>query len=280
MAIYLMGDVQGCYQTYTQLLNRIGFSHSRDHIYLLGDLVNRGPQSLAVLRHVREHASSVHCLLGNHDLHLLALAHGVRKPSSKDTLAEVLTAPDRDELLHWLAAQPLAIRLAFKAPAAYREVLLVHAGVLPSWTLDSTITLAKEVSQAIAGSQAQAFFTQMYGDQPRRWDDTLRGGERLRMITNVLTRLRFCTDDDVMDMDVKEGPDSAPPGFKPWFECRARQTANTLVAFGHWSTLGLHLQPGLAGLDTGCAWGRQLSALEIDASGNPGPLTQADCLDA
>jgi bis(5'-nucleosyl)-tetraphosphatase (symmetrical) len=274
MANYLMGDVQGCYQTYTRLLSHMGFSPSRDHVYLLGDLVNRGPQSLEVLRHAREHSSSVHCVLGNHDLHLLALAHGVRAPAAKDTLNAILNAQDRDGLLVWLAQQPLARRLVFAGPQASREVLLVHAGVLPSWTVGSALALAQEVSEVISGAQAQGFFRKMYGDQPRRWEDNLQGTARLRMIANVFTRLRFCTEDDTMDFEIKEGPAAAPPGFVPWFECTHRKTANALVAFGHWSTLGLWLRPGLAGLDTGCAWGGVLSALEIDGSGNPGRLTQ------
>lgn len=280
MAIYLMGDLQGCADAYQQLLAKLSFSPSRDHLYVLGDLVNRGPKSLEVLRHVMQNEDSIHCLLGNHDLHLLATANGVRKPGKSDTLGPILKAPDAARLLDWLRHQPLARHLDMGANAHTQEVLLVHAGVLPSWTVANTLAYAKEVSDALVNPDWLEFMSAMYGNKPKRWEPSLKGLDRLRMITNVLTRLRFCTARDKMDFDAKEGPEDAPVGFKPWFEFKQRKTRDALVAFGHWSTLGLHISPKLLGLDSGCVWGGALSAIEIQANGIPGQVVQVKCPEA
>lgn len=274
MARYLVGDVQGCYLPYERLRQKIGFSKSRDHLYLLGDMVNRGPDSLQMLRHVRQEEASVHCVLGNHDLHLLAVAHGVKRPSKQDTLQAILDAPDRHDLLHWLQRQPLARHLRLQPNGPVREALLVHAGVLPSWSVQDTLAFAHEVSEALHSDDSWAFFKAMYGDRPTSWHPLLTGLDRLRMITNVLTRLRFCTADDTMDFATKEGPGAAPQGFMPWFALPNRKTAKAMVAFGHWSTLGLLQQPNLLGLDTGCAWGAELTAIELHDDGSTGEPVQ------
>lgn len=270
-----MGDVQGCYPTYQRLLQKINFSHSRDHLYILGDMVNRGPDSLGILRHVRQHQSSIHCVLGNHDLHLLAVAHQAQLLSKKDTLKSVLEAPDCNDLLTWLAQQPLARRIVFKGGHhGPTEGLLVHAGVVPSWSVSATLAHAHEVSEVLSSDAAPTFLHHMYGDEPNRWRNRLAGTERLRMITNILTRIRFCSANDTLELETKDGPAHAPIGFQPWFDFAERKTSSALVAFGHWSTLGLLIQPGLLGLDTGCAWGGSLSAISVDSNGIPGTVVQ------
>ncbi|MFO1245066.1 MAG: symmetrical bis(5'-nucleosyl)-tetraphosphatase [Ramlibacter sp.] len=259
MALYLIGDVQGCDAALGRLLAQLDFSPSRDTLYLLGDLVNRGPDSAAVLRRLMALGDAARCLLGNHDLSLLAVAHGVRAPHRNDTLDSVLLAPDREALLHWLRHQRLALQA--------HGVLMVHAGVLPSWTVAQTLALAAEVEAVLRGPQPGAFLAQMYGNQPDRWDDTLAGADRLRVIVNALTRLRFCTPDGAMDLKTSGGLASQPPGHVPWFDVPGRRTADHTVAFGHWSTLGLLLRPNLLSLDTGCVWGGCLSAVRLGADG-------------
>ena len=265
MATFLIGDVQGCDAALQELLDEIAFSPSRDTIYLLGDLVNRGPDSVAVLRRLMGYGTSARCLLGNHDLHLLAIAHGVRKPHRNDTLDGVLQAADRPALLAWLCRQRLAMRETF----AGQDLLMVHAGVLPAWNAAQTLALAAEVEAVLQGPDLGEFLHQMYGNAPAGWDDALGGADRLRVIVNALTRLRFCTPDGRMEFDTKEGAAAAPPGYLPWFDAPARQTADVTVAFGHWSTLGWLERPDLLALDTGCVWGGHLSAVRLDAAGAP-----------
>lgn len=262
MALYLIGDIQGCDAPLQQLLDTLGFSPSRDTVYVLGDLVNRGPQSLAVLRRLHRLGASARCLLGNHDLHLLAVAAGVRDAHRNDTLAEVLAAPDRPALLDWLHHQPLAMHETLEG----HPVLMVHAGVMPSWTVEQTMALAAEVQSVLRSSQRSDFLDRMYGNKPARWHDDLTGMKRLRGIVNVLTRLRFCTSDGVMDLDTKEGAAGAPPGFLPWYDVPGRRTADTTVAFGHWSTLGWLDRPDVLSTDTGCVWGGCLSAVRLQAA--------------
>ena len=263
MALYLIGDVQGCDEALGRLLERAAFSPSRDTLFLLGDLVNRGPDSLGVLRRLTRLGPAARCLLGNHDLHLLALAHGIRKPHRGDTLAAVLDAPDRSALLDWLTGQRLAILESFHG----HEVLMVHAGVLPSWSARKTVALAAEVESVLRGPDLHGFLARMYGNEPPRWSDGLTGMERLRAIVNALTRLRFCTADGTMEFSTKEGAAAAPAGFAPWFDIPGRQTAGTTVAFGHWSTLGWLERPDLWSLDTGCVWGGPLSAVRVGSGG-------------
>ncbi|MDZ7920710.1 symmetrical bis(5'-nucleosyl)-tetraphosphatase [Rhodoferax sp.] len=274
MAMYLIGDVQGCDAALAQLLQRIDFSPSRDALYLLGDLVNRGPNSAGVLRRLMGYGASARCLLGNHDLHLLAVAYGARKPSRLDTLDDLLAAADRPALLDWLRQQ----RMAMLERIGGLDLLMVHAGVLPAWTATKTIALAAEVETVLRSDDVGSFFQAMYGNAPEQWDDDLAGIERLRVIVNALTRMRFCTPEGAMEF-VSSGPaDQAPAGYLPWYDAPGRQTANVAVAFGHWSTLGWLGRPDVLALDTGCVWGGCLSALRVEAGTKEGALWRTELL--
>jgi len=268
MALYLIGDVQGCDHDLARLLDEISFSPSRDTLYLLGDLVNRGPDSLGVLRRLMALDNAAHCLLGNHDLHLLAVAHGVRNLGRGDTLDDVLAAPDRDSLLTWLRRQAMALQLLVGG----HRILLVHAGVLPLWSVDRTLALASEVEEVLRATSHGDFFRAMYGNTPTHWDEALQGTERLRVIVNALTRLRFCDAQGHMEFESKEGPGQAPVGFMPWFDVPGRVTAHDTVVFGHWSALGPLARQDVVAMDTGCVWGGCLSALRLDPCQGPGPL--------
>jgi bis(5'-nucleosyl)-tetraphosphatase (symmetrical) len=259
MANYLIGDIQGCDAPLARLLARIAFSPSRDTLYLLGDLVNRGPASAAVLRRLMGYGASARCLLGNHDLSLLAVAAGHRAPHDNDTMDEILQASDRAALLDWLRHREMAIHA--------HGILMVHGGVLPAWDLRQVLALAGEVQAVLRGPDLDSFLARMYGNQPAQWNDDLEGAERLRVIVNALTRLRFCTPDGVMDLRPSGGLHQAPPGLLPWFDVPDRRTAGVPIAFGHWSTLGYLRRPDLISLDTGCVWGGCLSALRLDDSG-------------
>jgi bis(5'-nucleosyl)-tetraphosphatase (symmetrical) len=273
MALYCIGDIQGCDSALGRLLDLIGFSASRDTVYLLGDLVNRGPDSAAVLRRCMAHGDALRPLLGNHDLHLLAAAHGARKPSRRDTLASILEAPDRNGLLQWLRLQPLARQHVYGGT----PLLMVHAGVLPAWTAAETLDMADEVHRVLQSADLPAFLQQMYGNTPDHWDASLTGPDRLRVIVNALTRLRFCSAQGVMDFDSTESASAAPPGLMPWFDVPGRSTADTLIAFGHWSTLGWLNRPHCMGLDTGCVWGGCLSAVRFGSSLDERELLQVRC---
>ncbi|WP_225781444.1 symmetrical bis(5'-nucleosyl)-tetraphosphatase [Xenophilus sp. Marseille-Q4582] len=262
MALYLIGDVQGCDAALGRLLDTLDFSPSRDQLVLLGDLVNRGPASAAVLRRLQRLGGAAQSLLGNHDLHLLGVAHGVRKAGRRDTLAELLAAPDRDALLDWLRQQAMALHRRI----AGRDLLMVHAGVLPQWDVATSLACAAELQAVLRGPGLGDFLHAMYGNEPDRWDAGLQGTARLRVIVNALTRLRFCTAEGVMDFDAKEGLEDAPPGFLPWFDVPGRRTAEATVAFGHWSTLGYVSRPDLLATDTGCVWGGCLTAVRIGAT--------------
>ena len=262
MALYCAGDIQCCGDAFERLLSVIGFSPSRDTIYLLGDLVNRGPASAAVLRRCMQMGDSVRALLGNHDLHLLATAHGVRPPSRRDTLDGILQASDRGAMLDWLRQQPLARQVEHGG----EPLLLVHAGVLPQWSADDVLALAREVQAQLSGPGLAEFLRRMYGNHPDLWDAGLQGADRLRIIVNALTRLRFCTPEGRMDFDSTESAAQAPEGLVPWFDAPGRRTRGTLIAFGHWSTLGWISRPDILGLDTGCVWGGALSAVRFGAT--------------
>jgi bis(5'-nucleosyl)-tetraphosphatase (symmetrical) len=257
--IYLIGDLQGCGDPLERLLDVVGFSPSRDTLFVLGDLVNRGPDSLGVLKRLRGLEGAANCLLGNHDLHLLAVAHGVRRPHRSDTLDAILDAPDRDDWLNWLRQQHLALHA--------HGWLMVHAGVLPQWDAAQTVSLAREVEAMLQGPDLAEFLPQMYGNKPARWKNSLVGADRWRCVINSLTRMRFCAADGTMEFDAKEGAGAAPEGFMPWFEVPGRRTADTPVAFGHWSTLGLINRDDLLSLDTGCVWGGQLTAVRLTDTG-------------
>lgn len=274
MALYLIGDVQGCNAALQRLLDTISFSPSRDSLILLGDLVNRGPDSAGVLRRMMQLGTAARCLLGNHDLNLLAVAHGVRKPHRKDTLSGILDAPDRNAMLDWLRQQHMALL----EKTGNEELLLIHAGVLPAWTAMKTIALAKEVEAVLQGTDLGEFLHQMYGNEPASWSESLTGVARLRVIVNALTRLRFCTPEGEMEFETKEGASAAPAGCMPWFDIPGRQTAGITVAFGHWSTLGwLHDRRDVISLDTGCVWGGCLSALKLGANPTFNELIQVKC---
>jgi bis(5'-nucleosyl)-tetraphosphatase (symmetrical) len=259
LARYAIGDIQGCYTQLRALVERLNFSPDRDQLWLVGDLVNRGPQSLEVLRYVRALGDNAVVVLGNHDLHLLALAHGRHKRRSSDTLDAIFDAPDRDALFAWLIERPLA-----HLDAAQGD-LMVHAGVIPQWTAAMTLELAGSVSTALA-HDPRDFFERMYGDRPDRWSEDLRGMERLRFAINALTRMRVCTADGRIDVKMKGPPNDARLPYRPWFEHETRLTRAVRVIFGHWSALGLMQAHGVVGLDTGCVWGGSLTALDLDSA--------------
>lgn len=276
MALYCIGDIQGCDPALGRLLEMVDFSPSRDTAYLLGDLVNRGPDSAAVLRRCVAHDGALQALLGNHDLHLLAVAHGARPPGRRDTLDALLQAPDREGLLGWLRQQPLARTLTLNG----ERLLMVHAGVLPAWTVEQTLDLADEVTAMLRSPDLPDFLRAMYGNHPAQWDDRLQGNDRLRVIVNALTRLRFCSPKGVMDFNSSESASAAPPGLLPWFDVPGRQTTEALVAFGHWSTLGWVNRSDLLALDTGCIWGGCLTAVRFGATLADRERLQVDCKQA
>lgn len=256
MTRYAVGDIQGCDEELQALLERLRFSADRDQLWFVGDLVNRGPDSLAALRRVRSLGDNAVVVLGNHDLHLLAVAHGARRPRRNDTLDEVLGAPDREALLEWLITRPLA--------HAEGADLMVHAGVVPQWTAALTLTLAREVGEALR-RDPRALFDHMYGNEPDRWHERLSGMARLRFAINVLTRLRVCTADGRVDLTIKGEPPPPPSPVRPWFAHAERASREARVIFGHWSALGLVREHGVIGLDTGCVWGGALSAVDLDS---------------
>ena len=276
MALYLIGDIQGCDDALQRLLGEIDFSPSRDTVVLLGDLVNRGPDSAAVLRRMQRYGASAHCLLGNHDLHLLGVAHGARKPGRKDTLAELLAAPDREAMLDWLRRQHMALHMSIGGG----DLLMVHAGVLPQWSVADTLALAAELESVLRGPAPGEFLREMYGNEPAQWRDALTGSARLRVVVNALTRLRFCTAEGVMDFESTDSAASPPAGFMPWFDVPGRRTAGATLAFGHWSTLGWLSRPDLLSTDTGCVWGGCLSAVRIGATLAERELVQVKCAQA
>ena len=263
---YLIGDLQGCCDPLEQLLATIDFSPSRDRIHLLGDLVNRGPQSLPVLKRLAALGDAARCLLGNHDLHLLAVAHGVRKESKGDTVADILADPRRDELLDWLRHRDMAAQAC--------GWLLVHAGVVPQWSADDTLAHAREIEALLRSDRIAEFLPTMYGNEPRRWSPELEGHDRWRVIVNVLTRMRLCSSDGELELK-KDSPGEAPPGMLRWFDPPDRLTRDTPIAFGHWSQLGLVDTPTLLCIDTGCIWGGQLTAVRVD--GGRREIVQVQC---
>lgn len=255
MAHYAIGDIQGCHAELCQLLDVVGFSPARDRLWLVGDLVNRGPGSLAVLREVMALGDAAVAVLGNHDFHLLTVAAGHRKPHREDTLDAILAAPDRDALVAWLAARPLVV--------AEGDLVMVHAGFLPAWTVAQALLLSHEVQAMLASDRAHAFLGALYGDEPRTWSDDLEGFARLRAVVNACTRLRFCTADGTMEFREKRGPGHVPEGYLPWYAHAHRRSAGATVVCGHWSTLELLLAPNVLMLDSGCLWGGTLTAVRL-----------------
>ena len=256
MATYAIGDVQGCFAELRALLDLVAFDPSRDRLWLVGDLVNRGPASLEVLRFARGLGESALAVLGNHDFHLLNVAAGNVHPHRHDTLQAVLEAPDRDELLDWLARRPLVVREG--------DWLMVHAGLLPTWTAQRAVELSAEVEASLSGASRRDFLRHLYGNEPARWSESLQGWDRLRVIVNACTRLRFIAADGRMEFREKRGPEHTPPGFLPWFEVPGRAWPGVSVVCGHWSTLDLYATEEVVMLDTGCVWGRSLSAMRLE----------------
>jgi bis(5'-nucleosyl)-tetraphosphatase (symmetrical) len=255
MAIYAIGDVQGCYSALRRLLDKCAFDPARDRLWLVGDLVNRGPHSLAVLRFVKSLGTRAVTVLGNNDLHLLVVAAGYAKAHHGDTIDAILRAPDRDELLHWLRHR--------KMMHVGNGHAMVHAGLLPQWTIKKALSLAQEVEAALQDDGHDEFLRHMYGNKPARWRDSLRGFDRLRVITNTLTRIRLCTAEGRLEFAHKGNPADMPDGFMPWYAVPKRRSRATPVIFGHWASLGLYTASNVFAIDTGCIWGRALTALRL-----------------
>lgn len=266
MSTYAIGDIQGCFEELQLLLKKIRFNATHDRLWLVGDLVNRGPQSLEVLRFVRSLGTSAITVLGNHDLHLLMLAEGCSKQRDDDTLEAILAAPDRRELLDWLRGQPLM--------HVENGYAMVHAGLLPQWSVEKALALAGEAETALRASDYRKFLEHMWGSEPPSWSDDLTNWKRLRVIVNAMTRMRFCTIDGVMEFRSKGEVTSAPPGYLPWFEVPSRKSANHVLVTGHWSALGLKMLPNLLALDSGCLWGGHLSAVKLEDR----TVYQVECL--
>jgi bis(5'-nucleosyl)-tetraphosphatase (symmetrical) len=256
MGTYVIGDVQGCYAELLDLLERLHFSPLDDRLLFVGDLVNRGPHSLEVLRYVRGLGERAQVVLGNHDLHLLAVAAGFARARADDTLDSVLGADDRESLLEWLRERPLMI-------VTDRHVI-VHAGLLPQWDVPAAAALAAEVSATLRGAQWREFLQSMYGGKPNQWNDSLAGADRLRVIVNAMTRMRFCTPQGAMDLATKGEAANAPPGYLPWYDVPQRRSTTHTIVFGHWSALGLYRGVGVTGIDSGCVWGGSLTALRLE----------------
>lgn len=256
MALYAIGDLQGCLAPLERLVDKIAFDPARDRLWFVGDLVNRGPDSLGCLRFVKALGSSANVVLGNHDLHLLCVAEGIHGQRKRDTLDDVLAAPDRGDLLDWLRHRPLMhVEGAFA---------MVHAGLLPAWSIDKARGLAAEVEDVLQGTRWRHFLSLLFGNQPERWRDSLQGYDRLRAIVNAMTRLRVCRRDGSMDMSFHGEPGERHDKRIPWFEMPGRvSTTHTLVC-GHWSVIGLRLDEHLITLDTGCVWGNPLTAVRLD----------------
>lgn len=255
MARYVIGDVQGCWDSLEALVAQMPIHPRRDQLWFVGDLVNRGPKSLKVLRRLMAAGRNVICVLGNHDLHLLALAAGARKPQALDTIQTVLRAPDADDLIDWLRKRPLA--------HADGKTLMVHAGVLPHWSLRKTLSLAQEVSLRLSSHHWKDFLHEMVSGGKPHWADGVSGQKRMRAALSVFTRLRYLDAQGIPDFKNKLAPEQAI-GLTPWFDVPGRKTQNMRLVFGHWSTLGLMVRPNLISLDTGCVWGRQLSGIRLE----------------
>lgn len=270
MAVYAIGDVQGCFDELQTLLNKLHFDPAHDRLLFAGDLINRGPKSLKTLRFIKNLGQAALTVLGNHDLNLLAVAYGKRRLKPSDTLLEILKAPDRDELLYWLRQQPLL---------HHDETLgftLIHAGLPPQWDLNDAQRLAREVEIILRNDSFTEFLTEMYGDQPDCWCETLSGFDRYRFITNCFTRLRFCSNEGQLALNFKGAPGSQIEPFQPWFTIEKRRSENLNIIFGHWSTLGTTQTPGIHCLDTGCVWGGTLTAMRLDVANTP--KTQISCI--
>lgn len=270
MSVYAIGDLQGCYTPFRRLLDELAFDPAEDRLWLTGDLVNRGPDSLRTLRFVRDLGKAAVTVLGNHDLHLLAVANGTGELAERDSLAPVLAADDREELLEWLRRRPLAHY------SRKLNTLMVHAGVHPRWSVKKTLSRAAEVESVLRGGDYAGLLPKLYGDSPARWSGDLSGNKRLRFIVNCLTRIRMIDDEGRLDFRHKGPPGKAGSGLMPWFDAPDPRWQGTRIVFGHWSALGLVLKPDLISLDTGCVWRRELTAVRLDKRPK---VFQVDCAD-
>lgn len=256
MATYAIGDIQGCFHSFRNLLKQIGFRPESDRLWLVGDIINRGSASLEMLRWVYEHQDALVMVLGNHDLHTLAVAEGYVPQHKSDTLQPLLDAADAGRLLTWLRHQPLVHQA--------QGFLMVHAGLLPQWSAGDALRLASEVESALRGAGYRYYLARMYGNQPLQWHEALQGMDRLRLITNVMTRIRTCTPAGEMNLRFSGTVSNIPAGYLPWFDVPDRKSAGTTIVFGHWSALGLQQRPNLYALDTGCLWGGKLTAMRLE----------------
>lgn len=258
MARYAIGDIQGCFDSLQLLLEKVNFDWQRDELWCVGDLINRGPKSLETLEFLYSHRDRVKTVLGNHDLHFLAVYYGVREPSPSDTLNELLQSPNVHEWVNWLRRQPLLIR------DEKSDFILCHAGVAPMWSPEKAVTLANDVSNILASESVREFLAHMYGNEPKIWSDDLTGFDRYRCITNYLTRMRFCNEKGELDLQTKESASDAPQGFRPWFTFLPNNYPR--IVFGHWAALnGKSNNPLAIALDTGCVWGGSLTAINLDS---------------
>jgi bis(5'-nucleosyl)-tetraphosphatase (symmetrical) len=257
MATYAIGDIQGCFSALERLIQQLQFDPINDRLWFVGDLVNRGPDSASVLRYIKNLGESVVTVLGNHDLHLLAVAAGCVPMREKDTVQDVLTAPDRDDLLEWVRHQPVLYREG--------DFLMIHAGLLPEWSAGDAANCAHEVHTMLQSADYRTFLAALYDDKrARRWSSGMTGMDRSVVIAKILTRLRICTVDGRMDLSFKRPPEQVPSGYLPWFQVPSRRNTDATIIFGHWAALGLHMQNNVIGLDSGCVWGRQLTAVRLD----------------
>jgi bis(5'-nucleosyl)-tetraphosphatase (symmetrical) len=263
MTLYVIGDVQGCGQAFDNLIRKIAFTPGRDHLWFVGDLVNRGPDSVGMLRRIMALGDDATCVLGNHDLHLLATAAGVRGRNDTDTFADVLAAPDAGEILDWLRHRPLLHR------DKHRLLLLVHAGVPPTWKIKQAARNAEEIETLLRGAGWRDALKDMYGDAPTQWRADLPDRERRRFTINALTRMRYCDDQGRLDLNYSGAPGSQPSALVPWFDARSRPRRRWHIVFGHWAALGYLHRPDITAVDTGCVWGGALTAVPLDPGGPP-----------
>jgi bis(5'-nucleosyl)-tetraphosphatase (symmetrical) len=260
MRRFAIGDIQGCYQSLQSLLEKIKFNPQQDQLWLVGDLINRGPDSLATLRYLYSIRHAIKIVLGNHDLHFIAAHYGLRKKGKLDTLDELLAAPDCQLFVDWLSQQPLVYH------DKQSHIAMVHAGIPPQWSLAQALNFSAEVESALKGNQRQEFLSAMYGNTPAIWSSDLKGTDRLRVITNYFTRMRFCSAEGELELQTKEDAAGAPEGLAPWFSHTHRKTANEKIIFGHWAALqGKVTLPNLYALDTGCVWGGSLTAMDLSS---------------
>ena len=269
MTRYAVGDIQGCLKPLQYLLDEVEFNPRTDQLWLVGDLINRGPQSLATLRFIHALGDCTRIVLGNHDLHFLAISSGAKTPGRSDTLDEILQAPDREELTAWLLQQ----HLMYSDPSG--DFHMTHAGIPPIWDIETARQRAREVEAKLRSGTAEEFFHHMYGNQPAVWSDDLQGLDRLRVITNYFTRMRFCSISGELDLDNKL-TSTDRPDFAPWFSFANRKTVNDKILFGHWAALkGKTDNDHAIGLDTGCVWGRSLTLMNLDTK----MFHRCDCQD-